>query len=529
MYSSAAQTANRQIARSALIVAGAFVVSQLCGLVAKSLIGSTFGAGAEVDAFFAANRFTDIIFNLVAGGALASAFVPTFTGLLTRGERTAAWRLASSVANGITLILILLTALSAVFAPWIVRTFLAPGFDPGKQALTAELLRIQLPAAVIFGLSGLVMGILNAHQRFLLPALTPAMYQLGLIFGAVVLSPTLGIRGLGWGVVAGAGLHLLLQLPGLFRLPGQRYQPGLDLGNPQLREVARLMGPRLLGVAVVQLNFWLNTYLASLQPEGSLAGINYAFPLMIMPQAAIAQSIAIAALPTFSAQAARGQLEEMRASLAAILRGVLLLAIPASVGLVLLRNPVVSLIYERQSFDSASVQLVAWGLLWYAVGLVGHCVVEIVSRAFYAVNDTRTPVTVGVAAMSLNILFSLLFSAGFNRLGWMPHGGLALANSLATGLEMVGLLILMRRRLSGLDGSRIRPAVFKASAAALGMSAGLIGWLGLTNGQGSLVTALGGVVVGGGIYFVLLAALRAEEIGIVYRAALRRIKHRTAN
>ena len=210
---------------------------------------------------------------------------------------------------------------------------------------------------------------------------------------------------------------------------------------------ARLMAPRLLGVAVVQLNFWLNTFLASFQPEGSLAAITFAFPLMIMPEAAIAQSIAIAALPTFSAQVARGKLAEMRASLAATLRGVLFLAIPAAVGLILLRFPLVNMIYQRNAFDETSTQMVAWALLWYAAGLVGHSVVEIVSRSFYALHDTKTPVFVGVGAMGLNLGFSFLFSALFSRIGWMPHGGLALANSFATTLEMVLLLVLMRRRL----------------------------------------------------------------------------------
>lgn len=505
-------TANRQIARSAVTVMVAMVISQLVGLVAKSVTGATFGTGRESEAFFAANRFSEILFNLVAGGALASAFIPTFTGFLAHEDRAGAWKLASAVVNWVLMVLTGLCILSGVFAPQVVRHVLAPGFsivDPAKEALTVHLLRIQLPSAAVFGVSGLVMGILNAHQHFLLPALAPAAYQLGWIFGALVLSPQMGVDGLAWGIVLGSLLHLIIQLPWLLRLPARRYRLTLGLDSPAVREVARLMGPRLLGVAVVQLNFLLNTYLASLQPEGSLTGISLAFPLMIMPQAAIAQAIAIAALPTFSAQVALGKLDEMRASLAATLRGVLLLALPASLGLILLRQPLVALIYQRQAFDERSTMLVAWALLWYALGLVGHSVVEIVSRAFYALHDTRTPVKIGIAAMSLNLIFSLAFSALFARLGWMPHGGLALANSLATALEMIALLVVMRRRLNGLGGGRVLSAVLRAALASLVMAGGLLIWLEWMAGRSAALITLGGVVSGALVYGLALGGLTA--------------------
>ena len=199
---------------------------------------------------------------------------------------------------------------------------------------------------------------------------------------------------------------------------------------------------------------------------------------MYMPLAAIAQSVAVAALPTFSDQAARGQLDEMRASLAVSLRGVLLLAVPASLGLMVLRKPLVALLYQHGDlFTDESTELVAWALLFYAFGLVAFSIVEIVSRAFYALHDTRTPVVVGVIAMSLNLVFSLLFSDLFRRIGWAPHGGLALANSVATYLEAFALLYLMRRRLGGLHGRSILAGFGQAGAAALVMWAVLVGWL----------------------------------------------------
>jgi putative peptidoglycan lipid II flippase len=232
---------------------------------------------------------------------------------------------------------------------------------------------------------------------------------------------------------------------------------------------------------------------------------------MLMPQAAIAQSIAIAALPTFSAQFALGKLEEMRHSLAASLRGMLLLAIPASLGLIFLRRPLIVLLYQRGEFDARSTDLVAWALLWYAAGLVGHCLVEILSRAFYAMHDTKTPVFVGVAAMSLNVVFSYLFSSLFWWIGWAPHGGLALANSLATGLEMIFLLILMRRRLAGLEGRSVLLAGFQAILGGLAMSLFLLFWLIQTLQQPGWLVAGGGILLGTIIYALCLLSLRVRE------------------
>ena len=524
-----ARSANRQIARAAGTVMLAMVLSQLTGMLATVLTARAFGTGIESEAFFAANRFAEVIFNLVAGGALASAFIPTFTTLLTQENHAAAWKLASSVANLILLILTLVAGLAAIFAPQVVHYILAPGFadaDPAKAALTVQLLRIQLPTAVIFGLSGLIMGILNSHQSFLFPALAPCMYSLGWIAGALFLAPLIGIYGLAWGVVLGSSLHLAVQVPALLRLPQRRYFASLGLHIPQVGEVARLMGPRLIGVAIVQINFLVNTYLASLQPEGSLTGISLAFPLMYMPLAAIAQSVAVAALPTFSAQVAAGKPEEMRSSLASSLRGVLLIAIPASVGLMVLRTPVVALLYQRGEFTATSTELVAWALLWYAAGLVSFSIVEIISRAFYALHDTKTPVILLVISMTLNLGFSLLFTNLFKSIGWMPHGGLALANSLATTIEMIGLLWVMRRRLKGLEGQAILQAVGQSLIAVLGMGAALWAWLAFTPALPIPVIALGGVAVGGGVYVLLLALLGVRELRMVWtlrRSLYRRI------
>ncbi len=518
-------TANRQIARAAGTVMFAFLLSTLTGLLRWMLVADAFGTSPEMEAFSAANRVSETLYYLIAGGALGSAFIPTFTGLLAKEQRRRAWEMASAVANLVLLILIFTSLLAAIFAPQIVRYILAPGFvnDPYKFQLTVNLVRLMLPSAVIFGISGLVMGILNSHQIFLFPALAPSMYALGMIFGVLFLAPGMGIYGLAWGVLLGAGLHLLVQLPVLIRQGGS-YSPTLGLRLVEVREVARLMGPRLLGVAVVQLNFWINVRLASGMPEGSVNGVTYAFTLMLMPQTVIAQAIATAAMPTFAAQYARGQLTEMRSSLSATLRGVLLLAVPASVGLVLLRYPLVATLYQRGEFDARSTELVAWALLWYGVGLVGHSLVEILARAFYALHDTRTPVLIGAAAMGLNVVFSFLFSAWFVQLGWMPHGGLALANTVATALEMLGLLVWMRRRLGGLAGIPIVRGLLQAGIASAAMAAVLLIGPGWFSAPPAWLTLSLGVIVGGGIYGLVCLLLGVSEMRGLLNWLVRRLR-----
>lgn len=506
-------TVNTSMARAAGTIMAAFVLSNVVGLVRQILISRAFGTQPELDAFYAAERLPNLLFSLVAGGALASAFVPVFTGFLTHDDRDGAWRLASGVINLVLAILLVAGAVSAIFAPSLIR-LISPFPDPAQIQLAASLLRIMLISAVIFGVSGLLMGILNAHQHFLLPALAPSLYWVGIIFGVLALSPRLGIHGLAYGVVAGALMHLLVQLPGL-RGRRARYTLSLGWDLPSVRQVMRLMGPRLFGVAVVQLHFVINTWLASGMPEGSLSAISVAWAILTMPEVVIAQAIAIAALPTFSAQAARGELGEMRGSLAGALRGILFLSIPASVGLLMLRAPIVQSLFQRGAFDERSTSLVAWALAFYSIGLVGHSVVEIVSRAFYALQDTRTPVVFGSLAMGLNIVLSFVFAALFERWGWAPHGGLALANSAATGLEMLILLAVMRRRLSGLDGRALLASLGRTTGASAAMGLALAVWLGVGHEWPAWLVALGGVAGGGAVYWLaafLFGSSEAREL-----------------
>jgi putative peptidoglycan lipid II flippase len=251
--------------------------------------------------------------------------------------------------------------------------------------------------------------------------------------------------------------------------------------------------------------------------------------LMLMAQAAIAQSVAIAAMPTFSAQYALGKLDEMRMSLASALRGTLLLALPASVGLILLAKPIVSMLYQRGEFNEAIAEMTAWALVWYAAGLVGHSIMEVLTRAFYAQHDTRTPVVIGTIAMGLNVLFSFTFAWLFGRAGWMPHGGLALANSLATALEATALFVFMRRRLNGIQGKHLLRGFAACAAASLAMGIGLWAWIGATADLARWLITLGGILIGGAIYSMGVILLRVPEVQTLTGAIARRLLPRAAS
>jgi putative peptidoglycan lipid II flippase len=472
----------------------AFALSHALGLVRDMIIARQFGTSQELGAYLAAFRIPDLIFYLIAGGALGSAFIPTFASYLAKGREDSAWQLANAIYTWLLLILTGLAAIAAWLAPHLAR-LVVPGFDPQAQALT----RRMLIATVIFGLSGVNMGALNAHQHFLWPALAPAVYNLAIIAAAWWGAPRWGVHSLAAGVVVGAAGHWAVQLPALWRR-GWSYEPRLDWRSPGIREVRRLMLPRIVGLAAVQLNFLVNTILASGLGEQAIAALDFAWKLMLLPQGVLALAVATAAFPTFSALAAQNRLAEMRSTVVNTLQGILYLTIPAGVGLLVLRVPIIQVMLQRGLFDQGSTQAVAWALQFYALGLIAHAGVEILARAFYALHDTRTPVAIGLAAMAGNVALSLLLREP------LAHGGLALANTLVMFGELAALLWAIRSRLQGLEGDRFLPACRRMALAAAIM--GIV--LALTSGRigGGPLVVLGmtlvlGIAVYGGASWVL--------------------------
>ncbi len=495
----------RAVARAAGLVMVLFVLSRLTGLARQVIVGALFGTSPAYDAYVAAFRLPDMLFQLVAGGALVSALLPTYTTVRTREGQARAWQLASEVATLVIVTLMVAAVLVAAFVRPLVAHVLVPDFPPQQQELTASLLRILLLSTVIFGASGLSMSILNAHQHFFLPALAPALYNLGIILGAVVLGPLWGVYGLAWGVVAGAAMHFGIQVPGLWRL-GMRYRPGLSLADPAVHNVLRLMGPRVIGLAAVQVNFLVNTILASGLSAGSLSALDYAFRVMLLPLGIFAQAVAVAVFPTFARQVAEENVAGMRKTVAALVRIILFLTLPATVGLLALAYPLVVVLFQRRAFDATSTQLTVMALRAYAVGLCGHALVEILARAFYSLHDTRTPVGIGVAAMALNI--------GLN-LWWVRvwgHVGLALANSIATLLEALALYLVLEQRIGGLLTRPVVVGVVRQGLAAMGMAVVLTFLAREAAGWGALPWLAVGITVGTGVYVVAAALMRAPEV-----------------
>ena len=514
----------RQIAGAATLVMALFIVSRLLGLLREIVVAGQFGTSAQMDAYLAAFRVPDFLFYVVAGGALGSAFIPTFSGFIAKKDMPGAWRLASAVINWMLVVLLGLCLLAAILAPWFVQTFYGD-FTLAQQALTIELMRYMLISTVIFGVSGVFMGILNAQQHFLLPALAPVVYNLSIILAAWFLGPILGVRGLTIGVVLGALGHLLVQVPGIaFGKTRIHYKPILAAKDRHVHEVGRLMAPRVAGLAAVQINFVVTTILAATLAAGSLTALNYGWIIMLLPQGIIALSVATALFPTLAALAAKGQKDEMRHIFLTTLRNLLFLTLPAAVGLIVLAVPIVRLLLQRGAFNETSTDATAWALTFFALGLVGHTVVEITTRAFYALKNTRTPVAIGILAMVVNLIFSLLLMELFKKWGLPPHGGLALANSIAILLEMVILLWLLRGPMGGLSEPGVTQSIVKMSVAALGMALALLVVMPLLPNSDSWWVGIAGIILGGVVYIGLAFALRLHELQFIQRKVLGRLR-----
>ena len=505
--------------RTATIVMLFFVASRVLGLLRDIVISHQFGTSRGLDAYFAAFNVPDFVFNVLAGGALGSAFIPTFSAALAQNDARRAWQLAGAIINLTFIVLTAISAGLAIFAPQVVALTVARGFTLSDQALTADLMRWMLVTPIIFGVSGIVMGILNSHQHFVLPALAPVVYNAAIIAAALLLAPTMGVYGLVVGVVAGAALHLAVQLPWLvskrLEIRGWRFSVNLqslisNLQSPDVREVIRLMLPRTLGIAAVQINFLINTILASTLPAGAIAALAYAWRVMLLPVGVVGQSLATAVFPTFSAQTARQELDDFRNTFSMTFRATLYLTIPATVGLTVLGAPFIALLFERGQFDARSTAETAWALQFFALALFAHSGLEIVSRAFYALHDTFTPVAVGIGAMALNIALSIALIAP------LAQGGLALANSIATILEVSTLLVILRRRIGNMDEHRVVISTARIVVAAIAMAVVLVPFADHFASSPIFVAVIG-TPIGAAVYFVVTFALRSEEIAFVLR------------
>jgi putative peptidoglycan lipid II flippase len=515
-----ADTHRGQVFRAAGLVASLALLSRVLGLAREIVVRQYLGVTTlEATAFEIASRFPESIFLIIAGGAIGSAFIPTFTAYFSRHDEPGGWRLFSAVINLVTLATTVVAVLVMVFAAPFVTFFYAESIaeDPALLPMTVYLMRIMLLSPVIFGVSGIVMAALNARQHFLLPAVAPSVYNVGIIVGGMVGAmvggdPLTTAIGLAWGTVGGALSHLLVQIPGL-RGQNARYVPVLTLCDPGVQKVLRLMAPRVLGLSFSEINKFVILFLTDAMILGTYPALNAAFRILIMPQGILGQALGIAAFPTLAALATRSAHREMRHILSDSLRLILFLGLPATVLLITLAEPYVTILFQRGLFDAEATTLVAAALRFYAVGLIALTAIEVVARAFYALSDTLTPVLAGGVQILVMWVLSLWFRDSlFPALGWAPIGGLALGFSASNLIEVGVLLWLLRGRLGGLNGRALLSGLLRMGVASLVMAAGIAAALAWLPETAVWARAILGTAAGGLLYLLISWLLRVEEL-----------------
>ena len=458
---------SERLARSAGVIGFATLASRLLGLVRDQIVAVFFGTTMAADAYAVATRLPTLLRDLFAEGAMSAAFVPTFSRTVQRDGKEAAWRLGSQVVNALLVVTGVLVVAGIVFAEPLSELYAWRFRDdePGKFELTVQLVRITMPFLLLIALAAAFMGMLNALKRFFIPASSPALFNVVFIVATAALVPVFSGYGvepalaLGIAMLLGGVTQVAVQWPAL-RKEGYRHRWALNFSDRGLREVLFLMGPGTLGVAAAQINLFVNTTLATHEP-GAAAALGYAFRLMYMPIGIFGVSVATAAIPDLARHAADRAHDRMRSTLSWGLRLMLMLSVPATLGLVVLAGPIVELIYQYGAFDAESTSAVAAALMLYAPGIVGYSVVKIASPSFYSLEDARTPMVVSLITIGLNLGLNLWLHA------WMGFTGLALGTGIAANVNAGLLLYLLSRRIGGIEARRVWWSFVKIVAASL--------------------------------------------------------------
>lgn len=472
------------VAAGAAIISAGTLVSRLLGLVRENLLVNTFLPNHMiVDAYNSAFMVPDLVYYLLAGGALSAAFIPVFSGYLAKGQREDAQRTFSSIANLMMLAIVIGMALVAIFAPQVVRV-VANGYEPGspKFNITVMLAREMCVMLIFTALSGLLTGVLQSVHHFLTPVVVWNTYNLGIIFGISVLSklhvpawvpeffhwngPTLGIHGAAMGVVLGATTLALIQLPVVYK-HGFRLTPVIDLAHEGVRKVLALFAPVMLGLSLSQVNLLaIPLIMGSLLPDGAVTDLRNANRLILLPLGLFAVAISTAAFPALAQQFALGEKQAFRETVGKAIKVIVLLAIPSAVGMLVLAEPIVALLYGGKNFGLTDIQATAFALSFFTWGLLAVSLVQFINRAFYSLHDTITPVFVSVGMIAANVGLSLLL------IYYSPlnYGGVALSSSLTITASTVLLFELLRRRMGGIGGRDILRTIGK-----IALAAGLMG------------------------------------------------------
>jgi putative peptidoglycan lipid II flippase len=463
---------NRLNTKAAGIIGLAVMCSRVLGLIREMVFAALFGAGAAMDAFTAAFRIPNLLRDLFAEGALSAAFVTIFSKTIERGGNQDAWRLANKVATLSTLVLGAICIAGMVFSAELVH-LLAPGFEPGKAALTARLTRIMFPFILLVSLAALVMGMLNARNRFGVPAMASSFFNIGsVVFGVLLgywIDPHFGpgsLIGLAFATVIGGALQLAVQLPSLRRL-GYRFRPDFQWRDPGVKAILLLMGPAVIAAATVQINVLVNSMFASTLADGAIFWLAIAFRLMQLPLGLFGVALGTVALPLLSRLAASGHMDDFRSELARGLRWSMLLSLPSMFGLMILAEPIISVLYQHGRTNAYEAGEAAGALRYYAIGLVGYGSLKVLINAFYALERRKTPMMVSLLAVGLNLLLNWLFTF---HLGW-GHRGLALSTGCIATINFLLLYFLMQAQLKGLESRRLLVLLGKISVAGAALAA----------------------------------------------------------
>jgi putative peptidoglycan lipid II flippase len=511
-----------QVVRALGGIAGATLVSRLLGFGRDMVVARTFGAGPVTDAFFVAFRIPNILRRLLAEGALSTAMIPVFTEYASLRDRPELVRMLRAVLGLALLALTVTSALGVLGAPSIVRV-IAPGFasDPSQTSLTVFLTRIMFPYLLLVGLAAMATGVLNTHERFFAGAIGPAVLNLGMIVAVLLLARHLQppILSLAIGVLVGGVGQLLVQLPGL-SASGLLVRPSRELRHPAIARITRLLLPAVFGLAAVQVMVFVNTLLASLLPLGSISYLYYADRVMEFPLGVFGIALASASLPVMSRQAAARDHRALADTLNFAVRLALYVSVPATVGLVMLRTPIVRVLFERGRFGPAETSATSDALAWYAVGLAAFAGSRIVAQAFYALGEAGTAVKWGVVSIAANVV------AATAMMGPLGHAGLAGASSVGAYVNLLALLVVARRRLGRLGGRALVSSVGCTALASLPLAGACWLALALWPTQPSLlldvVWLTATIVVSGACFWIVSVALGMSERTVLLRLYSRR-------
>ncbi len=544
------ERAARSVARSAGIVSIAVMGSRVLGLVREVVFAAVLGAGSLLDSYIVAFRIPNLLRDLFAEGALSIAFVKTFTDYQVNKSEAEAWRLASLIFNALVVILSAISLAGILLAPYLVG-IIAPGFagNPEKLALTTTLTQIMFPFLLLVAMAAVAMGVLNTKGIFGIPASASTVFNIvsiltGLGFAYFLSNGTFTgewtVIGLSIGTMLGGAAQFLMQVPALLKV-GFRFSPLLSFTNPGVRQVFRLMAPAILGTSAVQINVMVNTAFVS-DITGAQGWLNSAFRLMQLPIGIFGVAVATAAIPALSKFAAQKDIDKFRETLGSSIRLVFLLTLPSACGLIVLGEPIIRLLYEHGKFDPLATNMTAWALAAYAIGLTGYAAIKIISPAFYALDDAKTPMIISLASIAVNAVACYGFRVALSHIGvteqtpgGFGHVGVALATSTIALVNFLALLILLRRKIKRVEAGKTLVSLFKIGVASALLSAVcyfsyrlLVNYLGAGNILLEAVEVFVPIMLGGIIFLIAAKLLGVAELNQAYEAFVRKLGRRKA-